>query len=104
MTLARVFALEPRLIVADEPTSGLDPDRQESVLEDLIANLPEDAGCILVTHDMAQARKYCTRGLVMLEGRVIEELEFPDGQPTHPYAKMLFDPWGEVDLAQSTAN
>ena len=25
MTLARVLALNPKLIVADEPTSGLDP-------------------------------------------------------------------------------
>lgn len=103
VTLARVFALRPKLVVADEPTSGLDPDRQEAVLETLITNLPEGSACILVTHDMAQARQYCHRGLVMLEGRVIEELRFPDGQPTHPYARMLFDPWGEHDLAQSTA-
>jgi peptide/nickel transport system ATP-binding protein len=103
VTLARVFALNPSLVVADEPTSGLDPDRQESVLEDLITNLPERAGCILVTHDMAQARAWCHRALVMLEGRVIEELQFPDGQPQHPYARMLFDPWGEVDLEQSRA-
>ena len=102
VTLARVFALQPRLIVADEPTSGLDPDRQESVLSDLIANLPPGAGCILVTHDMPQVRKWCHRALVMLEGRVIEELKLPNGQPSHPYAKMLFDPWGEHDLAQST--
>ena len=104
VTLARVFALEPRLIVADEPTSGLDPDRQESVLEDLIRNLPERAGCILVTHDMPQARTWCHRALVMLEGQVIEELPMPHGQPQHPYARMLFDPWGEHDLAQSTAS
>jgi ABC-type dipeptide/oligopeptide/nickel transport system ATPase component len=71
-------------------------------LEDLIENLPEGAGCILVTHDMAQARQWCNRALVMLEGQVIEELRFPDGQPSHPYARMLFDPWGEHDLAQST--
>lgn len=103
VTLARVFALEPRLIVADEPTSGLDPDRQESVLEDLIANMPEGCGCVLVTHDMPQARAHCDRALVMLEGRVIEELALPHGEPTHPYARMLFDPWGEHDLAQSTA-
>jgi peptide/nickel transport system ATP-binding protein len=102
VTLARVFALKPSLIVADEPTSGLDPDRQESVLEDLFQNLPPGAGCILVTHDMAQARRWCQRALVMLEGRVVEELRFPDGQPSHPYAKMLFDPWGEHDLGQST--
>jgi ABC-type glutathione transport system ATPase component len=103
VTLARVFALEPKLVVADEPTSGLDPDRQAAVMEDLIQNLPDHAGCILVTHDMAQARKWCGRALVMLEGRVVEELKFPDGQPTHPYARMLFDPWGQHDLAQSTA-
>jgi ABC-type glutathione transport system ATPase component len=103
VTLARVFALKPSLIVADEPTSGLDPDRQESVLEDLILNLPEHAGCILVTHDMPQARTWCHRALVMLEGQVIEELPMPGGQPQHPYARMLFDPWGEHDLAQSTA-
>jgi peptide/nickel transport system ATP-binding protein len=103
VTLARVFALQPHLVVADEPTSGLDPDRQESVLEDLIHNLPPKAGCILVTHEMTQARKWCHRGLVMLEGRVIEEILFPDGQPQHPYAKMLFDPWGEHDFGMSTA-
>lgn len=103
VTLARVFALEPRLVVADEPTSGLDPDRQESVLEDLIRNLPAGSACILVTHDMPQARKWCTRAIVMLEGRVVEELALPDGTIRHPYAKMLFDPWGEHDLAQSTA-
>ncbi|MCO4745593.1 MAG: ABC transporter ATP-binding protein [Proteobacteria bacterium] len=103
VTLARVFVLQPALVVADEPTSGLDPDRQESVLEDLITNLPEGAGCILVTHDMAQARAWCHRALVMLEGKVVEELRFPDGQPAHPYSRMLFDPWGEHDFAQSTA-
>ncbi len=102
VTFARVFALQPRLVVADEPTSGLDPDRQESVLEDMIRNLHPEAGCILVTHDMAQARRWCHRGLVMLEGQVIEEIRFPDGQPQHPYSRMLFDPWGEHDLTRSS--
>ncbi len=102
VTLARVFALQPRLIVADEPTSGLDPDRQESVLKDLIDNLPAGAGCILVTHDMPQVRKWCHRAIVMLEGRVIEEMTLPVDQPTHPYARMLFDPWADGDLTLST--
>lgn len=102
VTLARVFALKPVLIVADEPTSGLDADRQDQVLEDLITNLPEGSGCILVTHDMAQARNYCNRGLVMLEGQVVEELRFPEDEPSHPYARMLFDPWGVDDLSLST--
>ncbi|MEC7947079.1 MAG: ABC transporter ATP-binding protein [Myxococcota bacterium] len=93
VTLARVLALEPSLVVADEPTSGLDPDRRESVLEALIGNLPDHAGCILVTHDMAEARGWCDRVLAMLAGRVIEEVDLRHAEPRHPYARVLFDPW-----------
>ena len=94
VTLARVLALDPSLIVADEPTSGLDPDRRDSVLEALFGNLPEKAGCILVTHDMGEARQWCDRIYVMLAGRVIEVLNIKKKKPLHPYAKLLFDPWG----------
>lgn len=93
VTLARVLALEPRLVVADEPTSGLDPDRRVSVLEALIGNLPKNAGCILVTHDMSAARGWCDRSLAMLAGRVIEEIDLSEHKPAHPYARLLFDPW-----------
>ncbi len=93
VTLARVLALEPRLVVADEPTSGLDPDRRASVLADLIGNLPPDAGCILVTHDLDAAVHYCHRAVVMLEGRVIEELDLRTDEPRHPYTRSLLDPW-----------
>ena len=94
VTLARVLALNPSLIVADEPTSGLDPDRRDSVLEALFGNLPEKAGCILVTHDMSEAKQWCDRIYVMLAGRVIEVLNIKEKKPLHPYAKLLFDPWG----------
>ena len=94
VTLARVLALNPKLIVADEPTSGLDPDRRDSVLEALFGNLPEGAGCILVTHDMAEAKQWCHRIYVMLAGRVIEELDLSQHEPKHPYSQLMFDPWG----------
>jgi peptide/nickel transport system ATP-binding protein len=93
VTLARVLALEPRLIVADEPTSGLEPDRRAAVLQDLVGNLPEKAGCILVTHDMGAARQWANRAYVMLEGKVIEELDLREADPVHPYSQVLFDPW-----------
>jgi ABC-type glutathione transport system ATPase component len=93
VTLARVLALEPRLVVADEPTSGLDPDRRAAVLADLIGNLPAGAGCILVTHDLDAAVHYCHRAVVMLEGRVIEELDLRTDEPRHPYTRSLLDPW-----------
>ncbi len=93
VTLARVLALSPRLIVADEPTSGLEPDRRQAVLRDLFGNLPAGAGCILVTHDMSAARAWAHRALVMLAGRVIEEVDLRADEPVHPYASLLFDPW-----------
>ncbi|MEL6344525.1 MAG: ABC transporter ATP-binding protein [Myxococcota bacterium] len=93
VTLARVLALEPALVVADEPTSGLDPRRRERVLEALIGNLPSRSACILVTHDMSEAKAWCDRVLAMLAGRVIEEVALRASQPAHPYARILFDPW-----------
>ncbi len=93
VTLARVLALAPRLVVADEPTSGLDPDRRREVLRDLIGNLPEGAACILVTHNMAAAKAWCTHAVVMLDGWVIETFDPRSEMPVHPYSKLLFDPW-----------
>jgi ABC-type dipeptide/oligopeptide/nickel transport system ATPase component len=66
------------------------------VLQALIGNLPEGAACVLVTHDMGEARKWCDRIMVMLEGRVIEEMDAKTGVPSHPYAKKLFDPWSDL--------
>jgi len=93
VTLARVLALEPKLVVADEPTSGLDPERREDVLGALVGNLPKESGCIIVTHDMSEATQWCDRILVMLHGRVVEELDAKHEQPQHPYSRVLFDPW-----------
>ena len=97
VTLARVLALDPSLVVADEPTSGLDPERRDSVLEALFGNLPKTAACVLVTHDMSEAKEWCHRIYVMLEGKVVEELDMTQDElkPTHPYAQVLFDPWSE---------
>ena len=96
VTLARVLALDPLLIVADEPTSGLDPERRVSVMEALIGNLPEAAACILVTHDMSEATKWCDRIYVMLHGEVVEVIEKGNLVPQHPYSKVLFDPWSSA--------
>jgi peptide/nickel transport system ATP-binding protein len=63
------------------------------VLEDLIGNLPADAGFILVTHDLDAAISYCHRAVVMLEGRIIEELDLRTDTPRHPYTRSLLDPW-----------
>jgi peptide/nickel transport system ATP-binding protein len=93
VTLARVLALQPRLVVADEPTSGLDPVRRHAVLEALLKRLAPGAACILVTHDMEVAATACHRALTMLAGRIIEEVDLRARPPVHPYGQLLFEPW-----------
>lgn len=93
VTLARVLALDPRLVVADEPTSGLDPDRRAAVLAELLDNLGGGAGCVLVTHDLDAVERVAHRVLVLLEGRVVEEWAPRSGPPSHPYTLALLDPW-----------
>jgi ABC-type glutathione transport system ATPase component len=93
VTLARVLALKPRLVVADEPTSGLDPMRRRAVLDALLRNLAPGAACILVTHDMDVATGSCHRALTMLAGRIIEEIDLRQAKPAHPYGQLLFEPW-----------
>ena len=47
-----------------------------------------------MTHDMSEAKQWCNRIYVMLAGRAIEVLDLSKDEPQHPYAKLLFDPWG----------
>jgi putative ABC transport system ATP-binding protein len=67
VALARVLANEPSILLLDEPTSALDEDAKAGI-ESLICSLP--VTCILVTHDMAQARRMATRIMTMEKGHL----------------------------------
>jgi phosphate transport system ATP-binding protein len=56
LSLARTLAVQPEIILMDEPTSALDP-RSTAAVEELILRLKERHTIILVTHDVAQARR-----------------------------------------------
>ncbi|MHA3979195.1 ABC transporter ATP-binding protein [Halovulum sp. GXIMD14794] len=90
--IAMSVALGPKLLIADEPTTALDVTVQAQVL-DLILRLQAEAGMglILITHDMAVARRIADRVAVMYAGRVVEQATrdtlFRD--PRHPYTRGL---------------
>jgi phosphate transport system ATP-binding protein len=56
LCLARTLAVEPDVILMDEPTSALDP-RSTQAIEDLIVRLKARRTIVLVTHNVAQARR-----------------------------------------------
>jgi phosphate transport system ATP-binding protein len=56
LCLARALAVRPEVILMDEPTSALDP-RATQAIEELILRLKERHTIVLVTHNVAQARR-----------------------------------------------
>jgi ABC-2 type transport system ATP-binding protein len=71
LELARVFLVEPELLILDEPTEGLDPAFARSFWA-IIADLAASRGLavLLTTHDAAEAEE-CDRLLVLDRGKVI---------------------------------
>jgi len=56
LCIARALALEPEALLMDEPCSALDPIAS-GVVEDLIASLRGRYTVLVVTHNLAQARR-----------------------------------------------
>ena len=72
--LARALALEPSVLLLDEPTSALDHDARDAVeatLRDLRERL--EISLVLVTHDLAQARRMSDWLVRIADGRAVEE-------------------------------
>lgn len=56
LCIARALALKPRYLLLDEPCSALDPIASARV-EELIASLKREYTLLIVTHNLAQARR-----------------------------------------------
>jgi phosphate transport system ATP-binding protein len=56
LCIARALALEPEILLMDEPCSALDP-LASSVVENLIQSLTGRYTVVIVTHNLAQARR-----------------------------------------------
>lgn len=71
--LARALAVEAPVLVADEPLAALDPGHQIDVME-LLAREAQAGGLIVaVLHDLTMAARYCSRLLLMDEGRLVAD-------------------------------
>jgi phosphate transport system ATP-binding protein len=71
LCLARALAIGPEILLLDEPTSALDPGATESI-EALIRTLIPNLTVVIVTHNLAQARRVADRTVFLNNGRLVE--------------------------------
>jgi len=72
VAIARALAMEPAALLLDEPTSALDPGLVGEVLEVVADLAARGQTMVVVTHEMAFARRVADRVVVLAGGRVVE--------------------------------
>ena len=91
VSLARVLAVEPEVILYDEPTTGLDPIMSD-IISDLIIDLKAKLGVtsIVITHDMHSAFKIADYIAFLYEGNILLYGTPEDFRKTdNPYVKQF---------------
>jgi len=91
VSLARVLAVNPKVILYDEPTTGLDPIMSD-IISDLVLDLKAKLGVtsVVITHDMRSAFKIADYIAFLYEGQILlygtpEEFRTTD----NPYVKQF---------------
>jgi len=71
LCLARVLALEPKVLLLDEPCSGLDPISTAKI-EEALQELKPQLSVVLVTNNVKQAARSSDRTAFLLMGELVE--------------------------------
>lgn len=77
LCIARVLALDPKVILLDEPTSGLDPISTAKI-EDSMQQLKKRYTIILAPHSVQQASRTADFAAFFLQGELVETAEGKD--------------------------
>lgn len=73
VAIARALMMQPQVLLFDEPTAALDPEITAQVV-DIIKELRETGITqVIVTHEVAIARKVATHVVYMEQGHIIEQ-------------------------------
>ena len=85
LCIARLLPLKPEIILMDEPCSALDVNGTRAI-EELMFALKGRYTIVIVTHNMAQARRASDECIFMLMGELIEHSRTADlfVTPAHP--------------------
>ncbi len=77
LCIARLLPLKPEVILMDEPCSALDPETTLGI-EELMLGLAGRYTILIVTHNMAQARRVSRECAFMLLGEMVEHARTED--------------------------
>jgi phosphate transport system ATP-binding protein len=77
LSIARLLPLKPEIILMDEPCSALDVEGTRAI-EELMWALRGRYTMVIVTHNMAQARRASDECLFMLMGELVEHSRTED--------------------------
>ena len=73
LAIARAVASEPEILFLDEPTASLDPASTFAVEEMINAASHRGVKIVLVTHDIAQARRMADHVMFVHQGSIVED-------------------------------
>jgi len=95
LCIARAIAMGPEVLLMDEPCSALDPI-STAAIERLIGDLRPDLAVVIVTHNLAQARRVADKVAFMYLGDLVEYgtaeqvFEAPRAERTREYVRGAF--------------
>ena len=105
IAIARVLALEPKILLLDEPFSHIDNFRKNSLRRKLFAYLKDKKiTCLVATHDSTDVLSYANKVLVLKNGKVLKNSS-PDkiyNTPTDKYIASLFGDVNEIIIDGKT--
>ncbi len=74
VAIARALSMDPIVMLFDEPTSALDPEMVGEVLDVMVKLAQEGMTMMVVTHEMAFARKVASRVIFIdVGGKILED-------------------------------
>ncbi|MCQ1999909.1 sugar ABC transporter ATP-binding protein [Arthrobacter zhaoxinii] len=76
--LARWLRRKPRLLLLDEPTQGVDVTSRRDIYQSLRNIAAQGCGVLVASSDLDELAELCDRILVLVEGRIVADLDPAD--------------------------
>ncbi|WP_455538569.1 phosphate ABC transporter ATP-binding protein [Terrisporobacter sp.] len=72
LSIARCLSVSPKIILLDEPCSALDV-KNTMFIEEMLMELKKEYTIVIVTHNLAQAKRIGDNVIFMDDGKIVEE-------------------------------